>query len=104
MYAGKSLKRAREQAQSNADLGGREWCLFTDTCSNLHICPRSEGPREVWETFVPLKKAEPSMLERLEALCRDVAKLDDNGPDPRVYDVKQEAEALIHKFFTPEGD
>lgn len=70
MYAGKSLKRAREQAQANADLGGRE----------------------------------PSMLEQLEGLCRDVAKLDDNGPDRHVADVKYEAIRLIMKFFTPEGD
>ena len=52
----------------------------------------------------PRKKKDPSMLERLESLCRSVAKLDDNGPDPNVFDVKQEAKALIDKFFTPEGD
>ena len=51
----------------------------------------------------PRKKG-PSMLEQLEALCRDVAKLDDNGPDPHVSDVKYEAIRLIMKFFTPEGD
>lgn len=50
------------------------------------------------------RKKEPSMLEQLEGLCRDVAKLDDNGPDHHVSDVKYEAIRLITKFFTPEGD
>lgn len=50
------------------------------------------------------RKKEPSMLEQLEGLCRDVAKLDDNGPDPNVSDVKEKASALLARFFTPEGD
>ena len=104
MFAGRSLAKARIQAQANADLKNEDWCLFTDTASNLHICPDWRGPDDVIEVISPEKKKGPSMLERLEALCRTVATLDDNGPDPKVYDVKQEAESLIAKFFTPEGD
>jgi len=98
-----TFEDARATAQARASISGKTWCLYTDSNLNLQICPEAEGPKEVIEVFTPVQWRESPMIERLEALCRDVAKLDDNGPDPHVAEVKEKATALLAKFFPSEG-
>lgn len=54
MYAGKSLKAAREQAQANANQTGANWVLFTSSSLRCYIERESQGPLDVDEVFYPI--------------------------------------------------
>lgn len=102
-YKCEKFDDSRVQAQVRANITGKIWCMYTDQSSNLQICPESDGPHEVIEVFAPQQWRDSTMVEQLESLCRDVSKLDDNGPDPNVADVKEKAITLLDTFFPSTG-
>lgn len=53
MYAGKSLKKAREQAQANANYFGVVYQLFFDTNGNIIIERLDRKLQENAELFLP---------------------------------------------------